>query len=184
MTAPAPKTEPAKEKLGIKSGTGIAKSNSYITLETGKIYYVGAGVERRGMLYTSDPEIEVGNRSPGDDPSSCEETKAYSYSGISNICEFANPDLIKFIPLTSAGIRFYDKTATGGGYKCGNGIMTFRQGGVYGAIDFEDVDSENNLRYTYWIDQSGKGDFRGLCSPQSFFGKVKSILANIFHLLF
>ena len=172
-TPVAPPTVSPKD--AIKTGTGTAENNSYITIETGKFYYTGITDNNRGYLASADPEVFIASLSGSEDISNCETNKAYSYLGPASICSFTDASKYTFTSLPKEGVRFYDKIATKGGYSCNNGIILFKQNGQYGGIDFEKVDKESRLTYQYWIDKSGGTNFGTLCSSRA----DKSVLASI-----
>ena len=171
-TVTSPATSP---KEAIKTGTGTAENNSYINLETGKLYYTGSTDNNRGYLASADPEVFIASLSGSEDISNCETNKAYSYLGPTSICSFTDASKYTFTSLPKEGVRFYDKLATKGGYSCNNGIILFKQNGQYGGIDFEKVDKESRLTYQYWIDKSGGTNFGTLCSSRA----DKSVLASV-----
>lgn len=178
-TTPAQPTPPTAPTSSIKTGSGIVANNGLLKIETGSFLYNGSGIDNRGYFFPGDPEAFIADRSSFEDVSSCESTKAYSYRGISNICQFTDPMKFNFIKLTTDGVRFYDKAAYKSSSPCNTGIMVFKQNNLYGAIDFESVDKENNLHYSYWIDQSGGTNFGSLCSAQSNASKMASLLDNL-----
>ena len=177
----APEPAPVQPTATIKTGSGIVANNGLIDTGAGKIFYNGSGLDNRGFLYPQDSEILVGNLSTDEDYSTCDNVKAYSYGGIANVCQFTNPNQSTFTLLSKNGVRFYDKTAFKGqyAYACGNGVLLFKQNGLYGALDFDKIDSENNLQYHYWLDQSGGTNFGSLCPSQANIGKLTSLLANL-----
>lgn len=180
-TTTAPATTKPSPKALIKTGTGIIANNSLFNIGTSTFLYTGSTDTNRGYLFPGNLEIPIGigNRTADQDISNCEDTKAYTYRGLSNICQFTDPKQFSFTTLTSDGIRFYDKIASKGGYFCNNAIMAFKQADLYGAIDFEKVDKENNLHYKYWLDESGGTNFGSLCSTQANIAKMASLLDNL-----
>ena len=170
---------PAQPTAIIKTGSGTVANNSLIDIGAGKILYNGSGLDNRGYLYPQDSEILVGNLSVDDDYSTCENIKAYKYQGVNNVCQFTNPVQLTFRALSSNGVRFYDKIASKSRYSCNYGVMIFKQNGLYGALDFDKVDSENNLQYHYWLDTSGGTNFGSLCPSQANVAKLNSLLANL-----
>lgn len=175
-TPPAPAPTPTSS---IKTGTGVAINNAYFKIGEGSFLYSGSGLDDRGYLFPGEPEAFIGDRSADEDVSGCESTKAYSYRGLSNICQFTSPSQFNFVKLTTAGVRFYDKTAIKGANTCASNIMAFKQNNLYGAIDFEKIDSENNLSYRYWLDESGSTNFGTLCTAQANTNKLASLLDNL-----
>ena len=105
-----------------------------------------------------------------------------SYQGISNICQFtsagnytfAQPSSVNVANSSSNNLLFYDK-----GSGCSKGILPFKQGNYYGAIDFEDI-SGYQLNYRYWYDESGSSNFSSLCSSSNV---AKSSLASLLDVL-
>ncbi len=80
----------------------------------------------------------------------------YGYQGISDICQFTSAADYTFSSEPNA-VMIGDKNSA-----CYQGILLFRQGGLYGALEFEDIDSSGALHYNYWYDESG-ADFSSLC---------------------
>ena len=178
--APAPSPEPVQPTplptpaptTSIKTGTGIVANNGYINIGPIQFLYAGGyGYQGRGYIFPGTPTDSVADQTAsGFSP--CEEINAVSYNSISNICQFTNPADYTFTEHKEA-VRIYDKdskivnpssnTVTA----CYRGILLFKQGNAYGAIDPEDIDIESKLHYSYWYDESGTGNFSNLCaSPQ------------------
>lgn len=157
----------------IKTGTGIVSENQYFQVGPAEFLYSGSyGYEGRGYLSPgSTTPASVANVAPSS-YSSCENINAKGYSGITNICQFTNPSLYAFTTHNDY-VRVYDKTAsevqtsTNTVVYCYQGILLFKHGAVYGAIDPEDVDYDNKLHYRYWYDESGGTNFSALCSTPS-----------------
>ncbi len=171
---------PAQPAEIVKTGSGTAANDSIIDIGAGKILYRGTGLENRGFLYPQDSEILIANRSKDEDYSTCENIKAHNYWGVNNICQFTDPSQYTFTKLSGDGVRFYDRIATENRYSCNYGLLMFKQGGLYGAIDFDKVDSDNNLQYHYWLDQSGGTNFGNLsCATQANTSKLSSLLADL-----
>lgn len=164
----------------VKSGNGVTKNDGFFDVGIGKLYYVGGDyLNGRGYISAGDPEVLIGNLS-GPDVSSCEQTKAYSYLGLSNFCRFIDINKFTFTKLPKEGVRFHDKSQ----FSCSGDIMMFKQNGLYGATEFEKVDKENQLSYKYWYDTSGGANFSSLCATAPQANKTKSVfdvLASIFH---
>lgn len=166
--APIPVPAPAPTPVSlIKTGSGTVKNNQLFNFGTGDLYYSGTyGVNSTGNISPSNTAILIGNLADSD-ISNCEDTKARSYGGVSNICFFTGPNIFLFKTLPAEGVRFYDKKASKGGYSCNNGVMLFQQGGFYGGIDFVEIDQNQTLQYNYWYDQSGGTNFPSLCPYSS-----------------
>lgn len=173
-TAPLPSNEPTTTPTPapvnpadlIKTGTGIVGNNQYLKIGPVDFYYTGSyGYEGRGYLMPGTVAGEIANQTTRTNYSSCENISIRNYVGISNICQFTNPANYTFSTHTDA-VRMYDK----GTYytvdkTCYEGILLFKQNGIYGAIDPEDVDLyDNTLHYKYWYDESGGTNFGSLCS--------------------
>lgn len=180
---PTPAPAPVSPASLIKTGSGVVANNGYLNIGTGTFLYSGSGLENRGHLYPGDPKAFIGDMSGFEDASTCENTKAYSYRGLSNVCQFTDPAQFTFTQLSGSGVRFYDKNAIKNIYSCSTGIVVFKQDNRYGAIDFEQVDKENNLHYRYWLDQSGGTNFGSLCSSRADTAKLASLLDSLKFLL-
>jgi hypothetical protein len=91
-------------------------------------------------------------------PSPC--TTSYDgYQGVGTIQEFTSASDHVFT--TQDAITFWDRNSG-----CYQGILLFRQNGLYGGIEPVDVDENNFLYYNWWYDDSGGSDFSDWVPPQ------------------
>ena len=144
----------------IKTGTGSTSPSRSFNIGTGSVYYTvgassGAGsAETIGYLFggtMSAPEFYFGDV-PFVATSSCP-----SYTGLQNICTFTEPSAHSFTSLTSLTIRDKDSA-------CYGGLLPFKQGSLYGVLEFTDIDTMSDLHYKYWYDTTGGAHFDTLCT--------------------
>lgn len=185
--APALETAPEgvveKPAPDIKSGTGSAASGFAVGFGTGSIHYKELGrLTETGGLYggtaaggKTDPSLFVANLSAAKG-SACDPYDAVALPeavGPKTICDFKDAKDYTFSQADL--IRFHEKASS-----CYEGVILFRQNGLYGGIEPEDVTKEGHLTYRYWYDASGGSDFSTVCLV----GKQKKVspaLASILH---
>ena len=190
VPSPSPLLESIKPAPMIKTGIGLIADNKNFKVGPVDFLYVGHyPTEKRGYLYPGDTSNEIANKTTAE-YSSCEEISIRGYQGISDICQFTDPTKYTFSEHKEA-IRLYDKNAVKStGYQllsCYQGILLFKEGNIYGAIDPEKIDFEG-LHYRYWYDESGGSNFSSLCQQNnaatvnkmaSALESLRSILENL-----
>jgi len=141
----------------IHSGRGIVRDGGHFNFGTGKIEYSVGYLGRTGYLYGtsfSNPTFYFGDTIS---PSPCH--SGYDgYQGISVIKEFTSAD--EHIFTTQRSIMVGDKNSG-----CYQGILLFKQNGLYGGIDPVDVDKFNSLHYNWWYEDAGNSDFSDWTAP-------------------
>lgn len=176
-TAPAPAPSPAQVPTppppppslstapDIRTGTGSVSDSRGFTLPTGTMFWSVGGYGVSGYLYATSyptsPPVYFANVTPSG-ASSCDPNGPYAngYQGISNICQFTSASNYTFTQ--PHAVRLYDRASS-----CYQGLLLFRQGSYYGAIDPEDVTAGGALNYRYWYDASGGSNFSSLCTAVS-----------------
>lgn len=158
---------PPKPTPNIKFGTGTAVTNSVFGFGAGAIHYKELGrLGESGSFYLgsagggrTSPSLFVANvTSPK--KSSCDpydESPLGSPVGPRTICEFTDAANYTFSDKEEL-VRFHEKTSS-----CYDGIVLFRQNGLYGGIEPEDITKSGDLAYRYWYDASGGSDFSSWC---------------------
>ncbi len=184
-TAPTP-PPPVLAPVGplIKTGTGIVDNNRTFSIGPAKFVYTGGYArEHRGYLTPGDPAAFIANQTRSQF-SACENVEIIGYQGISNICNFTDAANYTFTKHKEA-VRLYDPSAlivnptTNRISSCYQGILLFKQGDIYGAIDPENVDTESKLHYRYWYDESGGSNFSSLCASTQSVSAIKKELASV-----
>ncbi len=147
VASPTPSPPPG----GIVSGSGVVEDGRCVNFGTGNICYSTAGDGVRGYLYGSSfssppaffadvvPESPCAPNYPG-------------YRGVSNIAEF-----------TSAASHAFSSPhaiVIGVGW-CAlqQGVLLFQQDGMYGGLEFTEIDQNQALHFQFWYDSSGGSDF-------------------------
>ena len=145
----------------IHYGSGIIKEgwgDGCVNFGTGDICYSVGYFGRTGYFYGSsysNPTLYFGDVIS---PSPC--TTSYDgYQGVGTIQEFTSASDHVFT--TQDAITFWDRNSG-----CYQGILLFRQNGLYGGIEPVDVDENNFLYYNWWYDDSGGSDFSDWVPPQ------------------
>ena len=164
--APAPPPAappPASGTPDIRTGTGsVSDTTSRFTLPTGTMSW-SYGDGTQGYLYSSSypvnpPVSFAGVTASG--PSPCSSIWNADYQGISNVCLFTSASNYTFtLPSQTNSVRLFEKSSA-----CYHGLLPFKQGNYYGAIDPEDITASGTLTYRYWYDASGGSNFSGLCT--------------------
>ena len=151
---PVPPPPPASGTPDIRTGTGSVASGGAFSFPTGTMNYslgdYGTNVSNgNGYLLTSltNPAVSFASVIPLNQYTA-------DYQGISNICQFTSAASYTFSQ--PAGVRLYEKASS---YY--HGILLFKQGSYYGAIDPEDITASGALNYRYWYDASGGSNFSG-----------------------
>ncbi len=143
----------------IYSGSNVVSDSQDIMFGPMKMGYSNNDFNSKGYIYTSSLTYYTGrNVYMGDviSPSSCGAGYA-GYAGLSDICDFNDVSAHTFSNTVNA-VWFGDKEND-----CYQGILIFRQNGLYGAID--PVNVENGaLHYNWWYDDSGSWDSSQLCN--------------------
>ena len=136
----------------IRTGSTCVDDCQCINFGTGNIFYSMAG-GGRGYLYSqghcdNSPTLYFGDVIF---PSPCDE--GYDgYSGVAHIWKFASAAAHTFTTPSTVFIGDQDS-------HCYQGILLFRQDGMYGGIDPVDIDNEGTLCFDWWYDASGGSDF-------------------------
>ncbi len=154
----------------IHSGSGIVFDGGYINFGTGNISYSGATAGKTGYFYGSSG---IKTLYFGDEisPSPCKSPFGAldGYQGVKAIQEFTSA--VDHVFTTQHAIIFGDKYSD-----CYQGILLFRQNGLYGGIDPIDIDGAGSLHFNWWYDDSGNSDFSGasnptLCTSETIYGE-------------
>lgn len=159
---------PQKPTPNIKSGAGSAITNSVFDFGTGAIHYKELGrLGESGAFYLGNagggqtsPSLSVANVTSFKKGSACDPHDASpfaDYNGPHTICEFTDAANYTFSN-TEELVRFHEKSSS-----CYDGIILFRQNGLYGGIEPEDITKKGDLTYHYWYDASGGSDFSDAC---------------------
>lgn len=157
-----------KEINGVKMivGSGmVTDRGGRFDIGTGNLYYsVRNAVQGKGYFYTGNfsnvsPYLAIGNMTSHPLCSS----DYGGYEGISNFCEFTSIENYSFkTDPNGRSIEFGDKDSC-----CNQGILIFKQGNLYGAIDFIYINENGDLYYDYYYDTTGGANFNLLCDRQA-----------------
>ena len=139
----------------IHSGSGMVEENGYINFEIGNIKYSIAVFGKSGYFYGSSSAgstLYFGDVIP--------ESPCY-YPILGNYAGYQGAEVIQ--DFTSASNHVFTKQDViifGDKYSgCYQGILLFRQMGLYGGIDPLYISGNNVLFYTWWYDDAGASDF-------------------------
>lgn len=155
--------EEEKEINGVKFviGRKKAEESKKFNIGTGNLYFSkrGAGIS---YFYLGDyldvsPYLSVANIIPH---SPCF-LDYPGYEGLNNFCEFTSLKDYSFDIGSHNALLIGDKTSC-----CNQGILIFKQGGLYGAIDFLYTNEYGDLYYDYWFDTTGGANFNLLCEKK------------------
>ncbi|MEK7481105.1 MAG: peptidoglycan-binding protein [Patescibacteria group bacterium] len=181
----APKGVVEKPAPDIKFGTGSVTTGSTFGFGTGAIHYKELGrLTESGGFYggttagvNTSPTLFFANVSTAK-ASGCDPHDAVALPeaiGPTSICNFTDAAAYTF--RSAELVRFHEKSSS-----CYEGLILFRQNGLYGGIEPEDVTKQGHLMYRYWYDASGGSDFSTVCTV----GKQKNLspaLASALHAL-
>lgn len=151
-----------KEIKGVKFviGRGVVKESERFNIGTGNLYYskrsvaAGTGYFYAGNSLGVNPPVFIGNiiSSTPCDP------QYNGYKGIKNFCEFPGLAEYTFSDNNNRPIAIGSKDGC-----CNQGILVFKQGNFYVAMDFLYINEEGDLYYDYWYDTTGGTNFHLLC---------------------